>query len=365
MNGEDVRLLRTIAGGIVQLGEIASPGAFSLPYPADAQRALDQVALACLLRGEPPPHSLPDLITWCAQRPVRDWPLRLPPEQAAHGDRLLDPHTRTPTQLCYEWALRVQDAGTELYERQVMLGAISLCRGAGVPESYTTFRRLLIERPVLTRSELALLSGEPDLLPVMDLIREQYRPAPAGSAIDGAFAACSRCRCLLVPAGANGWWCEQDRCRREGPARPGTRHPADQEVLHLARPLRIFVTGPGRAEIELERKLAGLGLTVEMWPGLDAYDLRVHLPDDRVWAIDVKDRASPALLGMDAAPLPAAPPHDAAFLVIPHYRFRDRPDYREVFSHHCPPDAARAVTLCTDRELVRRARKITEEARHA
>ena len=23
-------------------------------------------------------HSLPDLITWCAQRPVRDWPLRLP-----------------------------------------------------------------------------------------------------------------------------------------------------------------------------------------------------------------------------------------------------------------------------------------------
>ena len=70
MNGEDVRLLRTIAGGIVQLGEIASPGAFSLPYPADAQRALDQVALACLLRGEPPPHSLPDLITWCAQRPA-------------------------------------------------------------------------------------------------------------------------------------------------------------------------------------------------------------------------------------------------------------------------------------------------------
>ena len=99
--------------------------------------------------------------------------------------------------------------------------------------------------------------------------------------------------------------------------------------------------------------------------GFDAYDLRVHLPDGRVWAIDVKDRASPALLGMDAAPLPAAPPHDAAFLVIPHYRFRDRPDYREVFSHHCPPDAARAVTLCTDRELVRRARRITEEARRA
>jgi hypothetical protein len=207
-----------------------------------------------------------------------------------------------------------------------MLGAISLCRSASAPESYTAFRRLLIERPVLTRGELALLTGEPDLLPLIDLTREQYRPASAGSATGGMFAACARCRCLLVPTGTGGWWCEQDRCRREGPARPGTTYPVDQEVLHLSRPLRIFVTGPGRAEVDLERSLAGLGLMVEMWPGLDAYDLRVHLPGGRIWAIDVKDRASPALLGMDATPLPAAPPHDAAFLVIPRYRLRDRPD---------------------------------------
>lgn len=358
MNGEDFRLLRTIAGGVVQLSEVASPGAFSLPYPADAQRALDQVALACLLRGEPLPRSLPDLITWCAQRPVRDWPLAVSPDQAATGDRLVEPHTRTPTQLCYEWALRVPDTRTELYERHVMLGAMSLCRGAGAPESYTAFRRLLIEHPVLTKGELALLNGDPALVPVLDLVRETYHPAPAGSAVDGHFAACSRCRCLLIPAAADDWWCEQDRCRGEGAARPGTRYRADQEVLHLARPLRIFVTGPGRAEIELERKLARLGLAVEMWPDYDAYDLRVHLPGGRAWAVDVKDRASPALLGMDAAPLPAMPAHDAAFLVVPRYRFRDRPDYRTVFSRYCPPEAARAVTLLTDQELVRRATQI-------
>ncbi len=365
MNGEDFRLLRTIAGGVVQLSEIPAPGAFCLPYPADAQRALDRVALACLLRGDPPPRSLPDLIAWCAQRPVSEWPLRLSPDDAAPGDRLVELHTRTPTQLCYEWALRVFDTGTELYERHMMLGAMNLCRGADVPESYTAFRRLLIEHPVLTRGELALLHGDPDLLPVIDLIGEAYRPAPAGSAIDRSFAACSRCRCLLVPAGTDGWWCEQDRCRGEGPAKPGTRYAADQDVLQLARPLRIFVTGPGRAEIELERKLAALRLPVEMWPGYDAYDLRVHLPDGSVWAVDVKDRASPALLGMDAAPLPTVPPHDAAFLVVPHYRFRDRRDYRTVFSHHCSPEAVRAVTLCTDRELVRRARRIVEGADHA
>jgi pPIWI_RE three-gene island domain Y len=91
---------------------------------------------------------------------------------------------------CHEWALRVPDTGAELYERQVMLGAISACRSAAAPESYTAFRRLLIERPVLTRGEMALLHGNPDLLPVVDLLREAYRPAPAGSSVGGSFAAC-------------------------------------------------------------------------------------------------------------------------------------------------------------------------------
>lgn len=365
VNDEDMRLLRTLAGGIVRLSEVPSPGAFSLPYPADAQRALDQVALACLLRGEPLPPSLPGLIAWCADRPLRDWPLAVTPDQAAPGDTLVEPHTRTPTQLCYEWALQVPDSGAEVFERQMMIGAISACRSAAAPESYTAFRRLLIERPVLTRGELALLLGNPDLLPVADLLREAYRPAPAGSAVDGSFAACARCRCLLFPEGTNRWWCEQDRCRSEGTARAGVRHLASQDVLQLARPLRIFVTGPGRAEVELERSFTRLRLAVEMWPNYDAYDLRVHLPGGRTWAVDVKDRASPAFLGMDAAPLPSSPPHDAAFLVVPHYRFRDRPDYREVFSHRCPPDVARSLTLRTDRELLRRARQIIKEARGA
>jgi hypothetical protein len=365
MSSEELRLLRTLASGVVTLSEMAQPGSFSLPYPADAQRALDRIAAECLLHGAPPPRSLPDLITWCAQRPVRDWPLKLPPDEVAPGDRLIEPHTRTPTQLCYEWALRVADTGTELYEKQVMLGAMSLCRGANAPESYTAFRRLLIERPVLTRSDLALLNGDPDLLPVIDLVREAYRPAPAGSAVDGEFASCKGCRCLLVPAGTGEWWCEQDRCRGEGRAKIGVRYRADADVLQLARPLRIFVTGPGRAEIELERSLARLGLQVEMWPGYDAYDLRAHLPNGTAWAIDVKDRASPAMLGMDATPLPTTPSYHAAFLVVPQYRFRDRRDYRQAFSHHCPPEVAALVALRSDRELVRDARRIAQGGKHA
>jgi pPIWI_RE three-gene island domain Y/REase associating with pPIWI_RE len=361
MSTEDFHLLRTLAGGLVRLSEVAAPGAFRLPYPADAQRALDRMNVACLLRGEPPPRSLPDLITWCAERPVAEWPLDLPAGEAGPGDRLVDPRTRTPTQLCYEWAVATRDTGTELYERHLMLGALDRCRGADAPESYTAFRRLLIERPVLTRGELALLHGNPDFSPVIDLVAEAYRSAPGGLARDGAFVSCSRCRCLLTPVGTDGWWCEQDRCRAEGPAAPGGAHRAESQVMYLARPLRMFVTGPGRAEIELEQALSALGLRVEMWPGYDAYDLRIHLPGGTVWAVDVKDRASPALLGRDARSLPAKPPYDAGFLVVPRYRFQDRPDYQVVFSHHRPPGAA--LTLCSDQELVTRARSAKRSAR--
>jgi hypothetical protein len=285
------------------------------------------------------------------------------PYAAGPGDRLVDPRTRTPTQLCYEWAVDSPDTGTELYERLLMLRAMDACRSAASPASYTALRKLFIERPVLTRGELALLNGEPDLLPVIDLIAEAYRPAPRGSVSHGSFAACSRCRCLLTPADEGTWWCEQDRCRGEGHATAGALYPAESAVLRLARPLRLFVTGPGRADIELERDLTRLRLRVEMWPEYDAYDLRVHLPDGVIWAVDVKDRANPALLGKSARPFRRNPPFDAAFLVVPHYRTENRRDYRQVFAHHCPAETASVVALRTDRELVTEARRAVRSGR--
>ena len=56
--------------------------------------------------------------------------------------------------------------------------------------------------------------------------------------------------------------------------------PDPRERERVGGLVRQFVTGPGRAEVDLERRLCALGLRVEMWPGFDAYDLpfpkRVH-----------------------------------------------------------------------------------------
>ena len=85
-------------------------------------------------------------------------------------------------------------------------------------------------------------------------------------------------------------------------------------LLQARRPLRVFITSPGLAETELEAALRGKGgkrsvpeIGIEMWPAFDAYDLRLTFADGTAWAIDVKDWASPSLLGATDAGLRRRP----------------------------------------------------------
>lgn len=126
-------------------------------------------------------------------------------------------------------------------------------------------------------------------------------------------------------------------------------------LWQLNRPLRQFVTGPGRAEADLERELRALHLPVEMWPGFDAYDLRITFPDGWVWAVDVKDWAHPGLLGQAATEVRQQPPYDEACWVVPRYRVDARPNYLEVYARN-RAHAAGGLPLLTDRRLVAAAR---------
>lgn len=74
-----------------------------------------------------------------------------------------------------------------------------------------------------------------------------------------------------------------------------------------------FVTVPGVPEVELERKLLGIGgVSVEMWPDLDRVDLVVRTTRGRRWEVDVKDHADPITIAENA---PAA-----GDIVVPDYR---------------------------------------------
>ncbi|WP_328440583.1 hypothetical protein OHA71_32860 [Streptomyces sp. NBC_00444] len=349
----DVPLLHTLATAVLALAETTGLERFRLPYHPEAQRALDQTALSCLRRGAKPPASLPQLVHWCRTRPIARWGLDLPRDAFGPRDLLVDRNSAQPTELCHEWAMDTQHSAALHRDREVIGWAMRVCRDIGAPESYTAFRRLLVTRPVLTRMDSFEISVDTYLEPVRTLIDDIYQQVPASYRRDGNYVACGRCLTLLVPLADGGWWCERDQCRREGPPPVGQELAAtDVEPLRqLERPLRQFVTGPGRAEVALEAELTGLGLLVEMWPGFDAYDLRVTFPDGWVWAADVKDWAHPGLLGRHARAVRRQPPYDKAFWVVPQHRVDSRPDYLDVYARHRPPEAA-DLPLLTDRRLV-------------
>jgi hypothetical protein len=54
------------------------------------------------------------------------------------------------------------------------------------------------------------------------------------------------------------------------------------------------------------------------------------MPGGQEWTVDVKDWASPALLGRQIRPLPKAPRHDKAFMVVPGHRLSRRPGYLDI-----------------------------------
>ncbi|MFF8945722.1 hypothetical protein ACF1A5_26260 [Streptomyces sp. NPDC014864] len=355
---DGVPLLRTLATALLVLEAQTGLESFTLPYPAEAQRALDRTVLACLLHGARPPAGLTELVDRCRTVPLEDWPLTLPADMVEPGDRLLDEISGRPTELCHEWAGRSPDSAAVLRDREVVLAALRLCREYGEEDAYTAFRGLLVHRPVLTAAEMYEATGDMVLEPVHELIRRVYKPVPESYLRDGAYVSCGRCLTLLTPLGANEWWCERDRCRRQGPPPPGRRITCDSTgtVSQLERPLRQFVTGPGRAEADLERELLALGLQVRMWPGYDAYDLQVVFPDGWRWAVDVKDWAHPTFLGRSARPVPQDPPYDEAFWSVPVHRVAARPGYVAAFERARPASAG-DLPLLTDVELVTRAKR--------
>jgi hypothetical protein len=351
-----IPLMCTLATALTVLDAATGPDAFSLPYPPEVQRALDRTVLACLERGAEPPVSLPDLLSWCRERPVADWPVDLPAEAAGPDDLLLDPDSSRPTELCYEWAEQFSDSALVLYDREIIRAALRLCREYGEEDAYTEFRRLLVTRPVLTSAEEWAVSMDHVLDPVKELLSRIYNPVPDSYLRGDVYATCGRCLTLLTPLPDGGWWCERDRCRRRGRPPVGRRISKEEagELLQLARPLRQFVTGPGRAEVQLEGRLTALGLKVRMWPAYDAYDVHITFPDGWVWAVDVKDWAHPAFLGRAARPVPQEPRYDEAFWVVPQDRVDDRPGYIATYERNRPA-AARHVSLITDTQLLTRA----------
>lgn len=359
---DDEVTLTLIAYGLVQLANGLEQGQpISTPYPDALQQALDRITASSWRRGVTPPHSVPELLQWCAERSLIDWPLRFPAGAVGEGEHLLT--MGLPSEICLEWAIGAGgDIEASLQEEQLMKQVLDLCRQKGRQDAYVAFRRLLITQPMLLAERFLTLRTTEPLLVLIDVLQKAYADAPeiCVHPKTRTLTTCGRCANLLLHTQGDSWTCLEESCRLAGPTIVGETLPPDSRVFWITRGVRRFVAGPGRAEVRLADDLTKLGLNVELWPGFDAYDLRVVFPNSgQVWALDVKDWANPFSLGKKLRDdvIPSTPAWDRAFYVIPEYRRTRRRDYRDALIAQWRRRDDGPVGICFTDELLRAARE--------
>jgi hypothetical protein len=258
----------------------------------------------------------------------------------------------------------------------------------GVQSIYENGREDLIRTPAGSTDELAELRLPPSVV-------EFYQEIPYGSVHQGWWYACPICRWPMrlvlrknagVLAGSAQCWHTPHaevgasylfRPTSDGsaahllpeprPERPAGREavlfpnldavpepmPADKHKA-LVRGIWRYTTVPGIPELALRDRLHERGLDVDLWPSLDAYDLRVTIPGTgKSFKVDVKDYTSATTLGS----LIHAQEGDrggAEWLVVPDYRAGQLPLLSEV----CARYGMKATTASAFAELVCRQARV-------
>ena len=330
----DILVLHLIATGVIQLAERVARGTpMNSQYPLPLQIGLNRLNVIRYQHNLPLIRSIPDLLSWC-RRTFKEWPLDITSVQLDPNETLLD--NQFPTGVCESLACATGDVEADLSERRFMSSVFSTCQAANAPATYVTFRRLLIEHPVLTEFELLQQRNDhPELNLLTDHLKVAYEDAPLDYMLRGLFYCCPTCGNLQQPTvSMDRLLCEEERCRRKPATYPSRAIPAREHVLWLKRGLRRFVTLPGLTEIRLEQRLLKLKLKVKLWPNFDSYDLYVEFPDGKAWAVDVKDWANPFLLALHAKNIPLNPPLEMGYFVFPDERSRQS-DYVRAFRYAC------------------------------
>jgi hypothetical protein len=335
-------IVRLIASGLIELHrqytKLSEPP--HADYSKKLQRGFDRLVAMCLLNGQDPPQSIPGLLKLC-ERPFKDWPLPQLPEEIHPQDTLLRHHL--PSFFCEDFARADRDIEATLTEERFMQRVFFEC-GNLPAEVYTSLRELLVSKPVLTEREFISFYTRPPLRAVADVIKEAYEEAPGYLLHKGYFRCCPECGNLLLYSSREGWLCREESCEvehlRENQILRSLRSSDDEKVYELKRALRRYVAAPGRVELRLKEKLqrAGAktrGFKVELYPNMDAYDLRLTFPGKEVWAIDVKDWASPYRLAESVKPFRTFPSWDRAFFVFPDRYKTMRRNYMEAFRSRC------------------------------
>ncbi len=358
-------ILPLLASGLTYLtADVANGKPLQAPFSQAWQRGLNMFVAECLLRDVEFPTYLQEALAWC-RRPLKGWPVRFRLPLQTLEEALLDEEDQ-PTALCREYALLKCDAEQEACQ-QKMVEVLGEAQRHRVPDAYVAFRRFLIEHPVVTDEELMKFSFDACISPLGGHLTDLYERVPSLLAEQERVLLCGFCGWTLQRVQGR-LRCGDDRCRVltgdfiEHPVQERSEPP--EHLQRVRRAIRRYVVAPGIYEVNTMKRLKTLGLTVDLWPGYDAYDLRIAFPNGTVWAVDVKDWRFPYLL---APRLTSLDRHgnlvwNRAFYAIPDQRVREEPGYLDVLRNATVEAAsAQEFSILTISALVEEARRYKEK----
>jgi hypothetical protein len=322
----DVDLLVAVARSVIELISVARSSAFRLPYPPNVQLALDRVVLAGLIHGLPVPTGVPELMSWCRERGLEEWPLALPTGFLTADVCLIHSAAGEPTRTCAELASFGPHGGPEQEAETLLAGLADTC---GTVERFAACRDFLIRRPVILRFDPVELL-QPAVAQSWKLVKELYGPVPDRFPADGLVHRCTGCGLLAKFATADAPWCEGG-CSAMGRKLETSHHPGQALALPFA--LRLFLALPGRTELAVRSRLPeGAGL-VSLSLGVH----RITRGDRTLPDFQAQDREQPLPAALRAAEIAVrlGGPLD---IVVPD-ELAARPGYRQGFDRGLPADA--------------------------
>ena len=218
------------------------------------------------------------------------------------------------------------------------------CRDNNQPDIYSIFREFIIRHPWTNITDLGSFMIQFNIK-IPQLIQFFYEEPKPEHYHTGKLWRCPYCDGILR------WQFNRPFCVRHNVCSRVTsdyenRQPLNQDPI--IPEIRLY---------DICREIPGIK-GVQLWPGYDAYDLRINFINGNAWAIDVKDVSDPGTLRntieKSAGNLLATRASDdigwnQAFYVIPDYRVDWCPGYKEI----ARSDRFKGIKLVTHSQLLK------------
>lgn len=262
-------------------------------FPKALRLGMSQMYLTSLLQGEETaPSNLPEFFNW-AKNPVVQW------KPATEIKNLSTDVTLIEDGFVSDFALQWQVTGTDVemqVQEKVLQDVLEYCRRhqlEDTDQAYRTFRKLIIERPVLPYAEYRRLLSSSQLRPLRDFLMQTYIDL-VDLAEENHYCFCPRCKYVMRRRrdgthSCRNLTCEQLSAKLRLPPPPAISKQEAETWKAVTPGVHRYGTLPGLWEIHLAEALTKLGVRVTLWPEIDEFDLLVEFGKKVRWAIDVKD----------------------------------------------------------------------------